>query len=150
MKNLKNALESSCSGSQAPGTPPQGLTDRPRDKQHLGPNAVFSVVRVLTHEMQNVKKRASIVLKKCSKSIKNDPDNILKSSQMAAGVRVGHPSEPLGREFVPRVAQFSLTVPDAPGHDLDRKWFTPGVREAVIFRRNRENGWPRMYPKNRF
>ena len=34
---------------------------------------------------------------------------MLKSSQMAAGVRVGYPSEPLGRKFVPRVVQEELT-----------------------------------------
>jgi len=72
---------------------------------------------------------------------------MLKSSQMAADGRGGHPSGPLGLKFVPRVA--SKSGPDAPGHALDRKWVTPGVQEAVILGRNRENGLPRMYPKIR-
>ena len=47
--------------------------------------------------------------RKCSKSAKNDTDNIRKSSQMANGVRVGHPAAPLGQVFVPRVARLKQT-----------------------------------------
>ena len=47
--------------------------------------------------------------RKCSKSAKNDTDNIRKSSQMANGVRVGHPAALLGRVFVPRVARLKGT-----------------------------------------
>ena len=85
--------------------------------------------------------------RKCSKSAKNDTDNIRKSSQMANGVRVGHPAALLGRVFVPRVARLKQTR-----RSQARLW--PKIvhswdLRAVIFRRKRENGWPRTHPKIR-
>ena len=85
--------------------------------------------------------------RKCSKSAKNGTDNIRKSSQMANGVRVGHPAALLGRVFVPRVARLK-----GARRSQARLWPKIVHRwdlRAVIFRRKRENGWPRTHPKIR-
>ena len=97
--------------------------------------------------MQNVKKRVSILLKKYSKSIQNDADNMLKSLQMAAGVRGGHPSEPLGRKFVPRVAREDETRRSQArlGLKMVHTWGPRGGH----FQMKSGSGWPRIYPKIR-